>query len=69
MLKALHDKSQQYTDFTIHFTPKIFKHNFLETACVSLFACKGGKVFAQFGRLMKARFIQQLKHILSRELN
>jgi hypothetical protein len=27
MLKALHDKSQQYIDFTLHPTPKIFKHN------------------------------------------
>jgi hypothetical protein len=68
MFKALQDKSQQYIDFTLHLTLKFFKH-VSETACVSLFKCKEGKVFALFGMLMKARFIQQLKHTLSEELN
>jgi hypothetical protein len=68
MLKALQDKSQQYIDFTLHLTLKFFKH-VLETACVSFFKCKGGKVFALFGMLIKARFIQQLKYTLSKELN
>jgi hypothetical protein len=68
MLKALQDKSQQYTDFTLHLTLRFFKY-ILETGCVSFFKCKGGKVFALFGMLLMARFIQQLKHTLSKELN
>jgi hypothetical protein len=58
MLKELQDKYQQYIDFTLHLILKFFKH-VSETACVSLFKYKGRKVFAQFGMLMKARFIQQ----------
>jgi hypothetical protein len=53
MLKELEDKSQQYIDFTLNFILKFFKH-VSENACVSLFKCKGGKVFAQFVMLMKA---------------
>jgi hypothetical protein len=53
MLKELQDKSQQYIDFTLHFILKFFKR-VSETACVSLFKYKGGKVFAQFLMLMKA---------------
>jgi hypothetical protein len=53
MLKVLQDKSQQYIDFTLHLTLTFFKHN----------------IFARFGTLMNARFIQQLKHTLSKELN
>jgi hypothetical protein len=68
MLKELQDKSQQYIDFTLHLILKFFER-VSETACVSHFKCKGGKVFAQFGMLMKARFIQQLVHTLSKELN
>jgi hypothetical protein len=53
MLTELQDKSQQYIDFTIQLILKFFKL-VSESACVSLFKCKGGKVFAQFVMLMKA---------------
>jgi hypothetical protein len=68
MLKELQDNSQQYINLTLHLILKFFKH-VSETACVSLFKCKGGKVFAQFRMLMKARFIQKLMHTLSKEVN
>jgi hypothetical protein len=63
MFKALQDKYQQYIDFTLHLTLKFFKH-VLGTACVSLIKCKGEMVFALFGMLIKARFIQQMKYTL-----
>jgi hypothetical protein len=53
MFKELQDKSQQYIDFTLLLILKFFKY-VSETACVSPFKYKGGKVFAQFGMLMKA---------------